>query len=955
MKTTLKIIGILFILIIAAAIALPFLFKGQLSQLAREEINRNLKARVGFGDITLTIFKSFPNFTLGLKDLSVVGVAPFEGDTLAFIPSLDITVDLFSVIKGTTYQVKRIAITSPSVKVIILEDGQANYDIALPEGDDQQAAAPEDSAEGDFTLSLQQIEVRDAYLRYDDRASGMVFSASRAAFDLSGDLTADMTTLRTRLDIADMDLVYGGIPYFSNTHVVYDAEIQADLLNEIYTLKKNSLALNELFLSFDGSVSMIGDDINIVMAFNTQRTEFKTLLSLIPAIYARDFQGLEASGKFRLTGNVKGLYNEENLPSFSLEMEVDDGQFHYPELPQSVREVRLRASVINSGGDADNTVVDLSQLHAVLGSNPVDMSMKVRTPVSDPEIDGEVKGKLDLSTIGDFYPLEAGEALSGIVVADVTLQGRLSDVENENYDAFTAIGSLLMQNLEYTSGYTGQPVKVSKAQLNFSPQYLDLVSFACTIGENDLAASGKITSYLGYLLSDGTLSGSLETRSQYMDINSLMMEETDEQEADATVSDSVSLEVIEIPGNIDFELKSAFNTLIYDTYKMENVNGRLTIRDRQLTIGNLSMNILDGEMVLNGSYSTADPGAPAFDLNLDIRDLDIQSAYQTFGIMKEYAPVAGKTKGRFSSTLSMASTLDQEMMPVYETMTGGGKLQTSSLRIEDLNTLDRIAEALKYEPLKNLSIEKILIQFEFVDGKILIEPFDFRQQDISGTMAGWTGLDQTIDYTMNLNIPRNKFGQAANSALDNLVSQANSKGAAIKLGETVSLGVLIGGTLTDPKISTNLKESGKDLVEDVKKQVEDEIRKQKEELTEKAKEEARIILEEADKQAALLQEEARKQAKAIRDNAAQAAKKVKDEAEKQAGKIEAEGKKKGFLAEAAAKETAKQVRKEADKQAGNIIDEADKQADAVTKKADDEAARIKQEARKEADRILGKI
>lgn len=952
MKKLFKLFGIIVIILLILVLVLPFVFKGTLTDLARQEANKNLKAKVEFKDINLSLIKSFPNFNLGIEDLTVVGIDDFSGDTLAYIPSLGITVDLFSVIKGTTYTINKIEIQSPAIFLKVLENGIANYDIAVDSGGEAVSQTEESTGGDEFQLSLKKLIISNAILVYEDAGSNMSTQIVGMDFRLSGDLSADQTTLKTTTEIDQFNLKSDGIPYFRNANVSYKADIHADLKNEIYTLKKNSLLINELLLAFDGSVSMVQEDINLVLTFNTPKTEFKHLLSLIPAIYKKDFASLQTSGKLGIDGHVKGIYNEKTLPAFSLNIDVSEGTFQYPDLPAAVTDVNIQTKVSSKGGSADNTVIDISRFHLKMGQNPVDLAFNIKTPVSDPEIKGKIKGKMDLSTVQNFYPLDAGEEMKGLIIADVTLQGKLSALENEAYDSFTAIGSALLQNFAYTSTYTKDPVVITNAQLNFSPQYLDLVDLKCSIGKNDIQAGGKIDNYLAYTLGDETLTGTFTTRSSYMNLNELMLEEEGEASSTAEPGDTTGMGIIEVPGKIDFNMNSSFQTLIYDNMEMTNVNGKIAIRDNQLLLNNLSMNILEGEMVVSGRYSTVDPQIPEVDFDLDMRDLDIQQAYNTFGIMEKYAPIAKKATGKFSTNLKLQSILDQEMSPVYESMTGGGQLQTTTLGITNVNTLNKIADVLKYESIKELMIEKILIMFEFVDGKILIEPFDIKNQNFTGQMTGWTALDQSIGYTMNLNIPRNSFGESANNVLENLVSQANEQGANFSLGETVPIDVLIGGTLTNPEIKTKLKETGKDLVEDAKKKVKEEIEKQKEELTQQAKAEAQKIINEANKQANALIGEAEKQATIIRKNAADAAKTVRDEGEKQAKAVEAEGKKNGFLAEVAAKETAKQMRKEANKQAKNLEDEADKQASKIVNTAKQEAAKLRQNAQNESDKIL---
>jgi hypothetical protein len=432
------------------------------------------------------------------------------------------------------------------------------------------------------------------------------------------------------------------------------------------------------------------------------------------------------------------------------------------------------------------------------------------------------------------------------------------------------------------------------------------------------------------------------------------MPETEETASTGPATDTSAISVIEIPGNIDFEMASSFGKFIYDNITMENVKGLLKIRDKKLELTNLSMNLLKGEMVMNGVYNTAVPEKPEFDFGLKLKNIDIQDAYETFSIIKTYAPIAQKIDGLFSAGLTLKSGLDHEMMPVFETLGGEGELSTGAITIRGVNTLDKISDVLKIEELKKLDINKILLQFRFVDGKILVDPFDIKYSDLTAKIGGWTALDQTIDYVMNMNVPRSKFGSAANNVLDNLVNQANAQGANVSLGETVGIDVLIGGTISDPTIKTGLKQAGVNLMEEVKEQVKQEVAEKVEEIKEDVKAQAQKILDDAEKSAQKIIAEAEKQAANIRKTAADGAKKLRDEADVQAAKVEAEGKKKGFIAEAAAKESAKGIRKEADKKATEMTNEADKQAQNVINKANEQAAKIRNEAQAEADKILGK-
>ncbi|HRP61516.1 MAG TPA: AsmA-like C-terminal region-containing protein, partial [Vicingus sp.] len=160
------------------------------------------------------------------------------------------------------------------------------------------------------------------------------------------------------------------------------------------------------------------------------------------------------------------------------------------------------------------------------------------------------------------------------------------------------------------------------------------------------------------------------------------------------------------------------------------------------------------------------------------------------------------------------------------------------------------------------------------------QPFDVKMGNTNGTMSGSSGLDQTIDYKMALKIPSKDMGMSA--AYDKMNAQASSLGLNLKAAEHVNVDVLIGGTFTEPKISTSLKGAATNIVNDVKEQVKEkineEIDKAKEQAIAKAKEEAAKLLAEAKNQSDKVRAEGKKAADAIRAEADKQAQKLISEA-----------------------------------------------------------------------------
>src|SRR5271154_2306353 len=71
--------------IILAAIILPAIYKDKIRVDLEKEIDRQIDADVTFTEVNVRLFSHFPNLTLSLKDLLVMGKDEFKTDTLTSV------------------------------------------------------------------------------------------------------------------------------------------------------------------------------------------------------------------------------------------------------------------------------------------------------------------------------------------------------------------------------------------------------------------------------------------------------------------------------------------------------------------------------------------------------------------------------------------------------------------------------------------------------------------------------------------------------------------------------------------------------------------------------------------------------------------------------------------------------------------------------------------------------
>ena len=946
-----RIILSLLLLIIILLIVLPLFFKDDMLAKVKDEINKNVNAKVEFADFTLSLFKSFPDFNLGLHEMSVIGIDKFENDTLVYFQSFNVQVDLMSALKKNIV-VKGIVLNHPYINAKVLSDSTANWDIAKPAEEDTLVIEEDTLATTepmDFRVDLQKFQIKNAKLQYVDETGNLKATIDDLNFLLKGDLGMDYSDLTIETSIDAINVNMGGIQYLKNATFGFDATIGADLENMIFTFKENQLALNAIALGFDGIVKMPDEDITIDVKFNTQKTSFKSLLSMVPAIYMEGFESLKTEGKLALYGNVKGTYNEKEMPLVNLKLLVEDAMFQYPDLPKSVDNINIDLDVFYDGVNNDQTKVDLNQFHVEMADNPFDIGMHIQTPFSDPYIEGNIHGHVILSTLADALPLEEMN-LDGEIIADVDIAGNLSTIEKEQYEDFKATGKLQIKDFLLEGNDLPAAVKIIETTFNFTPRYLELQSFNVEVGESDFQLTGKIENYIPYALSDGTLRGDFQFNSAFINVNEFMPTDTLEPEqasnpkeagsfeGETIASDSVQVgsSVIEIPGNIDVKLASNLDHILYDKLDITNLTGTFLVKDKKLMMDNLNMDLLDGKFSVDGEYNTQDIEKPSATLALNIQRIEIEKVINSFSMIESLAPILKNCKGKVSIKFDYTSLIDSTMSPVLSTINGYGRLQSDNIEVVDSKTFDKLAGMLNLGDKFNNEFQDINVSFNIANGRIIVEPFETEVKDIKMVVGGSHGIDQTLDYDLALSVPRKYMGSAVNDAVEGLLAKAADKGIAINAGENIDVKAKIVGTTTDPKITLGLKEGTKDVKEELKEKAKEEIKKQKEELEDQAR-------KEAEKRAQKIIDEAEAQAAKIKQEARTTADKLLADGKKEADALVKKAAKEGPFAKIAAQKAADELEKKARQKADKLIEEADIRADKIVASAREKADKIRNE------------
>lgn len=937
--------GITLLWLILAMILIPYFFKDELKEMVIAEANKSLNAEVELGDFDLTWFSTFPNLTVQLIDTKITGKGDFGGVELIYAKKIKAQVKLWDVISGDQIAIRNIELVEPRIDVRILKDGRANYDIVKL---DSLLTPDEVEESSSFKMSLQGYSVTDGYIRYDDRAGDMFAEIVKLNHNGKGDMTADIIDFETSTQMDELTYSMSGIPYL--TKVKTDADI--DLLmvftekTSKYTLKDNTFNLNNLKFALNGFYEMLDGYDNMDLKLDASKATFKDFLSLIPTFYQSGYESIVTKGNLAMNGFVKGKMDDDNMPGWDFNLSVDNAQIKYPDVPGSINNIFLKASSKFVGGTNMNLMtVDVPKFHADFVGNVIDANLKLSNIEKDPLMDTRIMAKVDLATLKQVIPMAEGESYKGKLDADVSLKGYLSAIDNEDYDAFNATGSIELSNMNYTSADLTAAVDIKTMMLRFNPKNLTLENLEAKMGKSDFKMMGTIDNYLAYMLRDELLKGDFNFSSSNLDLDEFMGKTPASDGMGA--GEEAQSEPILIPDNLDFNINTNIANMSYDGMTYKNVSGGVRMKDEEAILDNVTLNTLGGTVGLKGNYNSANPNQPKLDFGFSLKEIDIQQLAANFITIDKLAPIAKYTQGKISTNFNMNTLLQPSLEPIYSSLTGGGDLFTSTVKITGFKPLEKLGESLKMDNIATQTIKDLKTFFQFKDGKVnLSKPFVTKLGKIESEISGYSSFEQDINYDIKMMVPKSELPKSLLAKAEQGIAKLNSltpKLNVAALPDFIPVTVKVLGKVNDPKITTDFKEAIMKATGSVK----DKLIKTGTDLLNTAKDSVKTVIK--DKVIEVREDlNAKKQA-------------IMDDAKVQADKIRAEGKKQADAARAAANSKIDKlvaeagnnpIKKKAAELAGNKLKkDADEKASKIESAANNKADDLMDAAQKKADAI----
>ncbi|NQY28986.1 MAG: AsmA family protein [Flavobacteriaceae bacterium] len=803
MKKAFKIFGILVLFIIVAAVAVPIIFKDKLALILKEQINKNVNANVDFSDVDISIISTFPKAGLIIENLTITNFEPFKGDTLFYAKKIALKMPLSGLTKTAedAIEINSFTIENALVNIISDANGNTNYDIAKKDNKDNTKETSTDSQKG-FTFSVEEYAITNTEINYINQESELSINLTDFNHSGSGDLSADISNLKT-ITTSNISVNSGDSNYLNNNTIALKADLEIDQLQNKYTFLENSLKLNQLELIFDGFVKQNETNTEFNLTFNTPTSDFKNFLAVLPAEYSKDINKVQTNGSFTIKGFAKGIMDDANIPKFNVNIVSENASFKYPELPKSVKNINLNTTIANTTGKTKDIFLDLDKLSFQIDQDIFNASGKIKHLTNNRYVDMNLDGTLNLGNISQAYPIQLDNELKGILKANLHTSFSQSAIDNNAYEQIKNNGDFSISNFEFSSKDIVNPIYISEAAVDFTPQKVYLRKLDVKSGESDIHGTGTIDNLMGFLFSNKKLKGDFNLNSTLFKVSDFMVDNTTESEN--AQKESEKGDALKIPAFLDTKITANAKKVIYDDLVLENVTGDVIIKDETVTLKNVTAELFEGTMSINGNVSTKNE-TPTFNMDLGIDKFDIAKSFNGMDLLSSIAPVAKMLQGKLNTVLKLKGNLDDSFSLDLNSLTGNAiaEVLTTKVTPEKASVISKLNNQLSFIDLNKLNLKDLKTALKFENGKVSIKPFDIQYEDIKVQIAGSHSFENILGYTATFDVPAKYFGNEVGDILSKL-SDDDVKNV------TVPVIANIGGTMASPKVSTDMKQSVKNL------------------------------------------------------------------------------------------------------------------------------------------------
>lgn len=465
-------------------------------------------------------------------------------------------------------------------------------------------------------------------------------------------------------------------------------------------------------------------------------------------------ENLKMEGNLAVDMKMSGAYDvaKKMFPVTDVSLSVSDGKILTGYYPDPIEHIKVIAGIKNSDGKLSGTTVEIQPVNFEFAGQP----FLLKANFDDPEnigYDIASKGTLDIGKLYKVFGVSGYDA-SGFIKADMALKGKQSDAVAGRYHLLNNSGTLQLKDISLSSDLFPKHLVIHTGDFRFSREKMVFNRFESSYGDMQFVVNGYLTNIIDYALqNNGILKGKLSLAADKINLNEFTAFERSEDDFSRAGTDSSGTGVILVPQDLALLFTAKVKEADYNGVKVDNFSGQLFVDSGKVKLQRTNFRLAGASFNMDASYQGITPHKGLFDFNVKADSFSIEKAYQEIPLFREMVTSASGVQGVVGLDYTLSGRLDQNMMPVYPSLKGGGVIHLKKVKLKGFKLMNAVSRSTERDQLKDPDLSGINLKTTVNNNIITLERTKLRILGFRPRFEGQASLDGELNIKGRLGLP----------------------------------------------------------------------------------------------------------------------------------------------------------------------------------------------------------
>ena len=778
--------GFLVLLLVAS-----LLFGDKAKEMIVAEINSNLLVPAEVGDISFSIFRSFPDASVSFSNIAVQPPKDRpDAPGLIHARSIRLRFGIFSLF-SKNYRIRSIEISHASITLFRDINGNTNYNIWKKQ---------EGSSSKPVNFDIQKILLTDTEIFYRDLSSPADVAISLPHMLLKGKTGNGLTELSLDGSMAPLRLTFGGESYPTLPETRIHMALRLDAQSSTLHIDKGNVMAGNIPLKLSGWLGYGSKNQLLNLDISTSKADISEFMEYIPAALTSKTGKYKPDGKLNLTSKISGGWGKGRTPAIAADFSIEKGELLHSESGLKLHDLSLSGKYTGKSGNKPDQL-NISSFNGHTGRGSFKGSLSLNN-TAEPRIILKISTRLFLDEVRGLLSPSDIEMTSGEMIADVSLEGGTAQGQQL---AEKAQGQVVLKEAAFRLKRSGREIKNLNASLELNNGSVFFDQLTLVSGESDLKLSGKADHLIDYLFdSSQLLNIQAEVNSDNIRLEDLILPSPEQNSAE-TAGGSF------YPENISID--AAFNCkhLTYRKFSASNISGKISLNEQVLRASQLKLEAMGGRVdaagVLNGRYGDH----AMLVCNATFKNVDIARLFAEFEDFGQSSLQSRHIAGSADATLQYSARLSRDFSTDAASVTAIADVEIRNGQLKGFEPMQELSSFLDAEELSDIRFATLSNRIEIANKTVIIPNMEVHSSvlDLKGYGAHTFGNE--IDYHFNLALSDLRKSRRRSNQAPEGSSSTDSRG-------NTRLFLHLYGTVDEPQFRYDKEAVTRKMADDFKNQ-----------------------------------------------------------------------------------------------------------------------------------------